>query len=135
MIQKILGAVAVILLVVAGTLAFQLHGARSEVSTLTSDRDAAKQEARNAKQAQIVAETQNALLAGAFKSLDTRLVQLGDAQKANNEQLILQIEGLSNIQKSEGDDPNAITCLDTRVPAELDKWLLDSPYDPANGHH
>lgn len=135
MIQKILGAVAAILLVVAGTLAFQLHGARSEVSTLTSDRDAAKQEARNAKQSQVVAEAQNALLAGAFKALDTRLLQLGDAQKANNEQLTLQIEGLSNIQKSEGDDPNAITCLDTRVPAELDNWLLDSPYAPANGHH
>jgi len=135
MIQKILGAVAAILLVVAGTLAFQLHGARSEVSTLTSDRDAAKQEASNAKQAQIVAEAQNTLLAGAFKALDTRLLQLGADQKLNNEQLARQIEGLSNIQKSEGDDPNAITCLDTRVPAELDKWLLDAPYGPANGHH
>lgn len=135
MIQKILGAVAAILLVVAGTLAFQLHGARSEVSTLTSDRDAAKQEARNAKQAQVVAEAQNALLAGAFKALDSRLQQLGIDQKLNNEQLARQIEGLGNIQKSEGDDPNAITCLDTRVPAELDKWLLDSPAAPANGHH
>ena len=135
MIQKILGAVAVILLVVAGTLAFQLHGARSEVSTLTSARDAAKQEASNAKQAAAAAEAQNALLAGSFKALDSRLQQLGLDQKLNNEQLARQIDGLGNIQKSEGDDPNAITCLDTRVPAELDKWLLDSPAGPADGHH
>ena len=135
MIQKILGAVAVILLVVAGTLAFQLNGARSEVSTLTSDRDAAKQEARNAKQAQVVAEAQNALLAGAFKALDSRLQQLGIDLKLNNQQLAQQIDELGNIKKSEGDDPNAITCLDTGVPAELDKWLLDSPAAPANGHH
>lgn len=134
MIQKILGAVAVILLVVAGTLAFQLNGARSEVSTLTSARDAARQEASNAKQAQVVAEAQNALLAGAFKALDTRLQQIGLDQKHNNEQLILQIQGLSNIQKTEGDQNGSFECLDIRVPAQLDQWLRDDATSANGGH-
>lgn len=134
MIQKILGAVAAILLVVAGTLAFQLHGARSEVSTLTSARDTAQQESRNAKQAQVVAEAQNALLAGAFKALDTRLVQLGLDQKANNDRLALQIQGLGNIQKTEGDQNGAFECLDIRLPAQLDQWLYDAPTGADGGH-
>lgn len=134
MIQKILGLAAVVLLATAGLLAFQLHVARSEVSTLTSARDAAKTEAKNAKEAQVVAEAQNALLAGAFKALDTRLQQLGLDLKLNNEQLAKKIQELSNIQKSEGDDPNAITCLDTRVPAQLDQWLRDTPASANGGH-
>lgn len=134
MIPKILGIVAAVLLVVAGTLAFQLDGAREDAKTLTSERDGAKQEASNAKQAQKTAEAQNAILAGSFQSLDNRLGQLEQNQQRNNQQLALAMSQLNNIQKTEGDSDVSIQCLDTALPRQLDQWLYDTPAGTNGGH-
>ena len=134
MILKILGIVAAALLVVAGTLAFQLHSSQTAVSTLTSERDGAKQEASNAKQAQKTAEAQNAILAGSFQSLGNRLGQLEQNQQRNNQQLALAMSQLNNIQKTEGDSDVSIQCLDTALPRQLDQWLYDTPAGANGGH-
>lgn len=134
MIQKILGVLAAVLLVVAGTLAFQLHGARDTVISLASERDSAKQELSNTRVALKTSEAQNAILEASFKSLDTRLGQMEKNQQHNNQQLALALSQLNDIQNTEGDDPNAITCLDTRVPAQLDQWLYDTPAGANGGH-
>lgn len=123
MLDKILGGGLAVLVVVCSVLGFQLNMAHSANASLTSERDAARTEASNARQAQQTAEQQNTLLAGAFAALDGRLRTLGVTQQQNAEQLASQLAGLSSIQKTEGDSDASIQCLDTRVPGELDQRL------------
>ncbi len=133
MIEKILGVGVAALLVLCSVLGFQLSLAHSANATLTSERDAAKDDAANARAAQQTAEAQNHALALAFTTLDQHLTQLGANQDLNARKLAEQLSGLTNLQKSEGDANGSFECLDLPVPHSLDQWLLDSP--AADGGH
>lgn len=133
MIQKILAVAVAALLVVIVTLGVQLHRANGDVATITSARDAAKQEASNARAAQQTAEAQNQVLLLGFQMLDKRLGQLGDTQRQNTQWLAEQMAGLNTIQKTEGDTDGSFECLDTGVPRQLDQWLRNDG-EPAGPH-
>lgn len=123
MLTKILGLGLAVLVVVCVVLGFQLSGAHSANATLTSERDAAKTDAANARSAQQTAEKQNAALLQGFQALDRRLTGLDDTQKANAEKLASQLTGLNTIQKTEGDTDASFECLDQRLPGDLDQRM------------
>lgn len=136
MIQKTLAVVVAALLVVIMSLGVQLHSASGDVATLTSERDAAKQEASNARAAQQTAEAQNQVMLLGFQMLDKRLGQLGDTQRQNTQWLARQMAGLNTIQKQPGDSDESFQCLDAAVPRDLDQWLRNDgqPAGPNGGH-
>lgn len=136
MATKLLGILGGVLLVVIVVLGLQLHSANQDVITATSARDAAKQDASNAREAQKTAEAQNTALADRFSTLDGRLTGLEQSQRETQKALETQIAQLSQIKKTEGDSDESITCLDVSVPHQLDQWLRDTaPATGANGSH
>ena len=87
--------------------------------------DLAGQKARNAGLlADIERQEQaNRVLDGRLTLLDQSLTRLHETTAAQSRQLGLTLAGIDRIEKSEGDSHEAISCLDVRVPSELDRWL------------
>ena len=136
MATKLLGILGGVLVVVIVVLGIQLHSANQSVITSTSERDAAKQDASNAREGQKTAEAQNTVLADRFTTLDGRLTGLEQAQRDNQKALKDQLNQLSQIKKTEGDSDESITCLDVTVPHQLDQWLRDpATATSADGGH
>lgn len=69
------------------------------------------------------AENQNKGLAGRFDTLDEALVGLGQAQKQNQLVLSGKLNAIKSIVAEPGDSDASISCLDVRVPAQLDRSL------------
>lgn len=68
-------------------------------------------------------EDQNKGLAGRFDSLDLALKDMGAAQQQNQLVLANRLATIKNIVQEPGDSNESISCLDQRVPAQLDRGL------------
>lgn len=111
----LIGVIVTLALAVAG-LWWQLDGTQTE-------RDLAQQALTNTREALSKAEAQNTTLIGRFDSLDTSLKGLGAAQLRNQADLTNRLATIKNIVQEPGDTDESISCLDVRVPAQLDRGL------------
>ena len=131
--KALLTVLGVMLLVVIG-LSVALKLAYRDTEIADRDRDTAQAAASQARTDLDQQRQQSARWEARFANLDAALTGLGSIINRNNQTLAEQLAGLGQIQKIEGDTDAQITCLDTRVPGQLDQWLLDSPAAAANGH-
>lgn len=69
------------------------------------------------------AEGQNRGLTDRFDTLDQTLVGLGKLQQQNQLALSGKLNAIKNIVAEPGDSDASISCLDVRVPAQLDRSL------------
>ena len=69
------------------------------------------------------AEGQNRGLTDRFDTLDQTLVGLGKLQQQNQLVLSGKLNAIKNIVAEPGDSDASISCLDVRVPAQLDRSL------------
>lgn len=69
------------------------------------------------------AENQNRGLAGRFDTLDESLVGLAKTQQQNQLVLSGKLNTIKNIVAEPGDSDASISCLDVRVPAQLDRGM------------
>lgn len=66
-------------------------------------------------------EAQNNRLAGRFDTLDRTLGGLNTQRQANQADLRKRLNTIQTITQEKGDDPQSISCLDVRVPAQLSR--------------
>lgn len=114
--MKILIGVAVALAVALGVTGWQLSESLGREATI-------RQQHAQAVGALAISETQNALLAGRFDSLDQALSDLSQRQQDNKRDLDRRLSNLTTIVQEPGDSDESVSCLDVRVPAQLDRGL------------
>lgn len=84
---------------------------------------AAKEQLAGAQAALEQAENQNKTLVGRFDTLDTVLKALNASQQKNQAELTARLATIKNIVAEPGDSDASLSCLDVRVPAQLDRGL------------
>lgn len=87
------------------------------------ERDIAILRADTATQQLDEAKRQGELLVKRFDALDASLKGIGERTDANNRKLGQTLTAINNISKTEGDSDESISCLDVRVPRQLDDSL------------
>lgn len=114
--MKILIGVLLALAVALGVTGWQLSESLGREATI-------REQHAQAVGALAISEAQNGLLAGRFDSLDQALLELADKQQANKQDLDRRLNNLTTIVQEPGDSDESVSCLDVRVPAQLDRGL------------
>lgn len=111
--MRILIGVCVALGLALGLVTWQLKGSWQENEGLRAQAEAA--------------EAVNARLNEKFDALDSALIELSQTTRENADRLNDALGEIQTITKQPEDSDETISCLDLRVPSDLDRLLRDDP--------
>lgn len=114
--MKILVGVLLALLLALGLTGWQLQKTREALVVSRTEQSALKD------QLAVQAE-QSRQLADRMDAFSQSVVTLMGIAEQHDQNLKLAVAGIDNITKTENDSDESISCLDQRVPADLDQWL------------